>query len=258
MGVRQQVQHLGGRVARRAGLGDFIDAYRASKLPENHRRDLRDRDHMELLIGLFLREDSNCIDVGASVGDILRMILARAPQGEHYAFEPIPSHAAALRDAFPNVQVLECALANERGQAEFTWVEDASPYSGLRPHEYPNPNWTKTKIEVKVDRLDDVIPADYTPSFIKIDVEGGEADVLAGGIETIKRSQPLVIFEHCDWGDPSAPGPSGTYPLLAEEAGLEVFDIDGHGPLTLKDMQEIYDLGEIGTFVAMPAGRELR
>jgi hypothetical protein len=32
--------------------------------------------------------------------------------------------------------------------------------------------------------------------LIKIDVEGGELNVLKGAVETIKRTKPVIIFEH--------------------------------------------------------------
>jgi FkbM family methyltransferase len=47
---------------------------------------------------------------------------------------------------------------------------------------------------VKVLRGDDVI-GDFKPTFIKIDVEGGEHDVLAGFEETIRRFRPKLFIE---------------------------------------------------------------
>ena len=37
-----------------------------------------------------LRESSNCIEVGANVGQILREVVRAAPKGQRIAFEPIP------------------------------------------------------------------------------------------------------------------------------------------------------------------------
>jgi hypothetical protein len=41
-----------------------------------------------------------------------------------------------------------------------------------------------------------LIPIESNISLIKIDVEGGELQVLEGGVETIKRCRPHIIFEH--------------------------------------------------------------
>jgi hypothetical protein len=37
-----------------------------------------------------LEVNFNCIDVGCHKGEILDLMLKYAPEGEHYAFEPIP------------------------------------------------------------------------------------------------------------------------------------------------------------------------
>ena len=50
-------------------------------------------------------------------------------------------------------------------------------------------------LQVKLDTLDDILPADYRVDFIKLDVEGGEFDVLKGARRTLQRHRPHVIFE---------------------------------------------------------------
>src|SRR6266852_4019276 len=41
----------------------------------------------------ILKEDSNCVDIGAHSGSILRLMLECAPRGQHLAFEPLPDFA---------------------------------------------------------------------------------------------------------------------------------------------------------------------
>lgn len=45
----------------------------------------------------LLKIDSNCIDVGCHKGSILDEILRFAPEGQHYAFEPLPDLCAYLK-----------------------------------------------------------------------------------------------------------------------------------------------------------------
>ncbi|NJK61124.1 MAG: FkbM family methyltransferase, partial [Oscillatoriales cyanobacterium SM2_1_8] len=52
------------------------------------------------------------------------------------------------------------------------------------------------EITVPVVRLDDAIPATVKIAWIKIDVEGGEQQVLAGATGLLKRDRPYVVFEH--------------------------------------------------------------
>jgi hypothetical protein len=56
------------------------------------------------------------------------------------------------------------------------------------------------QIEVRVARMDDILDPDYRIDFLKIDVEGGELDVLRGGRQHIVASKPVIVFE---WGDES-------------------------------------------------------
>src|SRR5688572_11745218 len=66
-----------------------------------------------------LRSNSNCIDIGAHRGTILAEIVRQAPQGIHYAFEPVTAHCRYLTQAFPKVRVYELALSNECEQTSF-------------------------------------------------------------------------------------------------------------------------------------------
>ena len=88
-----------------ARLGLMPQARRLQRLlgSRTTRRDLRDNEHLRLLLAFVLREDANCIDVGANVGEILEEIVRVAPRGRHIAYEPLPDHAADLAKRFPGV-----------------------------------------------------------------------------------------------------------------------------------------------------------
>jgi FkbM family methyltransferase len=191
----------------------------------------RDRlDNLHVLLAAVLAPNSNCIDVGASVGDVLAEIIRVSPLGHHLAFEPIPFHARSLAERFPRVKVHELALADHAGRENFVHVCSRSAFSGLRERKYPGRQRLE-QIEADVARLDDVVPADNVPALIKIDVEGGELGVLRGGLSTMLRHRPLVVFEH---GIGAAPyygtRPEEVWQLLTGELGLRIFDSDGNGP----------------------------
>jgi FkbM family methyltransferase len=121
-----------------------------------------------------------------------------APQGHHYAFEPIPLLFAQLGKKYKesNCTFYPLALGNATGISSFNYVVSNPAYSGLIKRKYDRPSEIDTSIEVHVERLDNIIPANIKIDFIKIDVEGGELQVLEGGIETITRCKPFIIFEH--------------------------------------------------------------
>jgi hypothetical protein len=52
-----------------------------------------------------LRSNSVCVDVGAHTGKILMHMQRFAPKASHYAFEPLPHLAAALKQRFPTTNI---------------------------------------------------------------------------------------------------------------------------------------------------------
>ncbi len=231
--------------------GDPDPAVEAMSVAE--RRDIADFQNMRRLLAFTLRDDSNCIDVGANHGAVLAEMLRVSPAGRHLAFEPLPHLCAALRDSFPDVDVHQAALSNRAGHAEFAYVHGPSDgWSGLIFR--PLPAGTKAEVEyidVPLEVLDEVIDPDYVPALIKIDVEGAEQQVIEGAMRTLRRHQPIVIFEH-GLGSANVYGtyPADIYRLLCDEADLQIFDLDGNGPYALSEFERTYESCERVNFVA--------
>ena len=218
------------RAARR-GLVDrsasFADALHDARRSYAEKRDARDMDHLRVLLGFWLTPESNCVDIGANQGHVLRMIQERAPHGRHLAFEPIPDLAQQLRRSFPDVTVYDVALSDAPGTAEFTVVEgdDRHGYSGITRNLAPLPeSWTTRSTTVETARLDDLVPADYVPRFIKIDVESSELEVLRGGRRTLADHRPILFMEH------GVAQETGELHELLTELGYSIYDVDGGGP----------------------------
>ena len=213
---------------RAAGLSPAVHWMQANWPSRELRRERRDNRHALVALASTLRPDSSCIDVGAHTGDFLREMLRLAPEGRHIAFEPVPVFHKNLAREFPSVDVRNVALSDEVGSAEFSFFPDLPGLSGFRRTEAAQ-DGEPVRLEVRCDRLDDVLEADYVPSLIKIDVEGAELKVLRGASDLIHRHQPLLMLEHgrqsLVYGDTS----EEVFELLAS-AGMRVFDLDGAGP----------------------------
>ncbi len=204
-------------------------------------------EHTWLLLAFGLREDSNCVDIGAHSGEILREIVRCAPRGSHIAYEPLPDFAARLAAEFPSVDVRQAALSNEVGEVDFHVVVDDPMQSGMKARDDAQ---RKQVVRVPVETLDSGLPDGFVPDLIKIDVEGAEQQVLEGAIGTLTRHQPVVVFEHgAGLEDQYGTSPAAVYDLLVEEAGLRIFDINGAGPYSRKEFESVYH-APIWNFVA--------
>jgi FkbM family methyltransferase len=240
------------RALRIAGLGSVARAWDDAREPYISKRDRQDNANMFLLMRFALGADFNCIDIGANRGTVLREILAIAPQGDHLAFEPLPELAACLRVEFPTVDVREVALSDVNGEASFKHVHEDPAYSGLRERPYPA-DWQPETITVTTSRLDDCIPEDYKPDFVKIDVEGGEFGVLVGATRTLSSHHPLIIVEHGNDAERGYGYTTSDLHALLTDLGYSILDIDGHGPLSASQMLDLNSSEEpVWNWIARP------
>jgi FkbM family methyltransferase len=231
------------------GIDNYV-RYLRNTISYTYRRDQIDNQHLRLMLTFALKEDANCIDVGAHQGVILTEIVRVAPRGRHIAYEPLPFMHKYLVDKFPCVDVRCAALSNEEGERSFAYIKYLPTYSGFSERSYAKRSLVE-KIIVRTETLDKSLPAGYVPDLIKIDVEGAERLVIEGAINTISKYKPIVVFEHSKGGaDYFNTQPRHIYELLNGVAGLRIFDMDGNGPYTLSQFEETYARNDHWNFVA--------
>ena len=186
------------------------------------RQSLRyDRQTLEIMKRV-LRTDSNCIDVGCHRGKMLASICKLAPQGRHFAFEPLPTFCERLRKRFPSVEIHDVALSDHDGSASFCYVVDAPGLSGFRKLGHVPAAARVEEIAVRTEQLDNMIPRELSIDFMKIDVEGAQLQVFRGGVATITRNRPFVAFEHNMLAEGYGATSDMIYDLLVEGCGLEI------------------------------------
>jgi FkbM family methyltransferase len=248
------VRHRVMRVAESLGVDEQVKQLRALT-NRGLRRDLRDHAALRLLVAATVRRDAHTIDVGSHRGDVLGELVRVAPEGRHLAYEPIPALAGDLQARFPTAEVRNAALFDSPGEATFHHVVDAEGYSGLMRRDLPGGAHV-AEIPVRLERLDDALPDDFLPSFIKIDVEGAELQVMRGGLETIRRHRPVIVFEHGKGAsDHYGTTPDMAYDLLVEDCGLRIFDLAGDGPYTRERLRQTFEgavAQPVWNYVALP------
>jgi FkbM family methyltransferase len=139
-----------------------------------------------------VRPGERVIDVGANVGIYTYAFARRGAIVE--AFEPQAQCADVLRAyaaAQPRVRVHQVALGASEGTAALhiptVGADVDAPQASLKG---TGPGRHETVSLARLDSFafDGVV-------MIKIDVEGLEAEVLAGAVETIQRDRPLILVE---------------------------------------------------------------
>jgi len=185
------------------------------------------------LIPLFCRPDKIAVDVGANMG-IYAFAMAKYARAV-IAFEPNTDLWPFLRRFLGDaVRLEDAALSNEAGQAEFRVVADNS---GVATIEANNPLSMIDRPETMATRSVATHTLDSFGlsgvSFIKIDVEGHEEAVLAGGRETIAADRPVVLIEAEDRHNPGTPGRVADW---FADLGYEGFFIKGQRLLPVTEL----------------------
>ena len=148
----------------------------------------------------YVRPGTVALDIGASIG-LWTVPLARVAANVGatvVAIEPLPANAQwlqanlALNGLLEDVVVHKCALGSSAGVARLESSEIAGGSAALaiagRPPLAPD------GVDVVVRRLDDLaLPAPV--SFIKLDVEGLECQVLDGASSVIEADRPTILGE---------------------------------------------------------------
>jgi len=221
--------------------------------------DARYHNQTSRVMKRVLRAGSTAVDVGSFKGNVMAQMVEAAPQGTHYAFEPIPKMAAVVRKRFPSprVKVHEMALSDHTGFATFQHVTTNPAYSGLKRRGLPRKNEVVTPIKVRVDTLDNVLPPTAKVAFLKIDVEGGEYGVLKGAVKTVRRCRPVIVVEFGASALKYGITAEKMYDMLTKTLGLKVNLMScwlrGQPAFTLAQFLEQYKSGRNWYYIAYPA-----
>jgi FkbM family methyltransferase len=152
------------------------------------------------------------IDIGANIGAVLVPIAKKSPSIDCFAFEPEPNnyqmltYNVARNGVAQNVKLFRVALVEEEGR--LTFELDRTNFGDHRVRKIGAGKVTtllnedtRTTIEVQGNRLDHFLSAQELahPLVIKIDVQGAEPFVFAGGT-LVLREADIVFVEYWPYG----------------------------------------------------------
>jgi FkbM family methyltransferase len=135
-------------------------------------------------------------DVGSNFGGIT-VALSRlvGPRGAVCGFEANPIIAARcqqelLRSGAFNAQLYSCAIYKRSGEMIDLFLSENQVADSIYYK-------TDRSIKVQTVALDDFVArTGLAPQFVKMDIEGAEADALVGFERTIDTHRPIMILEH--------------------------------------------------------------
>lgn len=194
------------------------------------------RDNITPLMKKFAAPGSVAIDVGASCGqEVVTLSKAVGKNGKVYCFEPSMSFKALLRtvalNKLSNVVCVQAGCGNENGYIDGT--ENQEYFIGDQ--------YTYADKGMPVIRIDDFlahIKERRTVSFIKIDTDGFEHEVIQGALLTVKKHQSKVIAEfepHFDYSGAKSIDVLKRY----EEIGFQLHKIQtSYIPLSQADTKQ--------------------
>lgn len=153
--------------------------------------------HMVQLFQALIGPDDVVADIGANIG--LTALLFSSMSRQVYAFEPSPSTFRILQENLrlndvKNVQAINLGLGQKTETLTITFAKNNR--SGGFVSEKIRLGEGHTTEEIRIDTFDHFFAEKATPpSFLKVDVEGFEQNVIRGGAGLLAKHQPTVVME---------------------------------------------------------------
>ena len=156
----------------------------------------------------YVSEKDKVIDIGAHFG-LFTLLMSEivGHEGEVHSFEPIPSTYSILSENVSNKKFIKANLKAVWNENKEIFLNDYgisfSAFNSIKDARSNEIKFQKfkNKIRSKAIKLDDYIKEkNIKPSFIKIDAESAEYEVLEGMDYILNEIQPVLCIELGDLG----------------------------------------------------------
>lgn len=160
--------------------------------------------HLQRIIQCYVPPGSTVLDIGANTGFFTMMMSRQAgPNGKVFAFEAIPSTFVILQqnlrsNALNNAEAFQIAVSDKEAELQFRIPRGGAAMASCYWHQEQQ---DVDVVNVRSIRLDNFKPLQgQLISFVKIDVEGAEGDVIRGMQEVLSACRPVLFIECSDIG----------------------------------------------------------
>lgn len=148
----------------------------------------------EWAIHRYVKSGTIAVDVGADLGFISVLMAQKVGEsGEVFVIEPNPEMRLRIEKIFwlnglQNYRIFQCGCSDKKQEAYF--------FINKKDHSMSCISQSDTGLQVQLMPLDSILEdVDKPVSFIKIDVERHEPEVLAGAKKTLQKHRPTIVFE---------------------------------------------------------------
>lgn len=149
------------------------------------------------LIKNYVRKRDTVLDIGANIGQhSLFLSCLVGEEGRVHAIEPNPRLVVQMRRSiernnFQNISIHECALGTEEEKKKLYIPINNVGGASIVPYQI-----NTSTISINLIKGDNLCKPFGKISFIKMDVEGFEYEVLRGLEHTIEMSCPIIFLEY--------------------------------------------------------------
>ena len=187
-----------------------------------------------------LAQDSLFLDIGANIGafSIPAAKHLKKLNGKVIAVEASPTIFPYLKknveiNNLENIELLSLAVTNsDRNFVDF--YEAPTEKFGMGSIA---PQFQSTPISVQTITVDSILKDQELAkvSFMKVDVEGYEAEVFEGASQLFNSlNPPTVLFEFCDWAEARKPkGKIGDSQRILMDFGYKIWRLENYGKTNL-------------------------
>lgn len=169
------------------------------------------------------------LDIGANTGQAAFVLRKAFPNAQIYSFEPLPDCYSKLHEntkQFSKLKTFNLALGEKKDSVQFEQNAYSPSSSMLSMTDKHRANFPYTKesktVAVEMERLDDLASQlQLTDNIlIKLDVQGFEQQVIAGGTTLFSQAKVLIMETSFDTLYQGQPLFDDMYSLVVKKLGF--------------------------------------